>query len=143
MGIIKGKTAIKVFKSFPVLKRKAYWSNHFWSRGYCSSTIGLDEGKIKKYVKYQDEYKGRKISSNWEQTSKFAGAPMGAIQSHLLRRRIIYFFTSLVGRAAPEAHKPLFGFRVFFPIVIYAFYKWEGGDLYPIYGHLLCLKITL
>ena len=56
MGIIKGKTAIKVFKSFPVLKRKPYWSNHFWSRGYCSSTICLDEEKIKKYVKYHDEY---------------------------------------------------------------------------------------
>ena len=56
MGIIKGKTAIKVFKSFPVLKKKPYWGNHFWSRGYCSSTIGLDEEKIKKYVKYQDEH---------------------------------------------------------------------------------------
>ena len=56
MGIIKRKTAIKVFKSFPVLKRKPYWSNHFWFRGYCSSTICLDEEKIKKYVKYQDEY---------------------------------------------------------------------------------------
>ena len=25
MGIVKGKTAIKVFKSFPVLKKKPYW----------------------------------------------------------------------------------------------------------------------
>lgn len=56
MGILKGKTAIKVFKSFPVLKKKPYWGNHFWSRGYCSSTIGLDEEKIKKYVKYQDDH---------------------------------------------------------------------------------------
>ncbi len=55
MGIIKGKTAIKVFKSFPGLKKKPYWGNHFWSRGNCSSTIGLDEEKIKKYVKYQEE----------------------------------------------------------------------------------------
>jgi putative transposase len=56
MGMVKGKTAIKVFKSFPVLKKKPYWGNHFWSRGYCSSTIGLDEEKIKKYVKYQEEH---------------------------------------------------------------------------------------
>ncbi len=55
MGVIKGKTAIKVFKSFPGLRKKPYWGNHFWSRGYCSSTIGLDEEKIKKYVKYQEE----------------------------------------------------------------------------------------
>jgi putative transposase len=30
----------------PALKRKPYWGNHFWSRGYCVSTIGLDENKI-------------------------------------------------------------------------------------------------
>jgi putative transposase len=55
MGILKGKTAIKILSSFPGLKKKPYWGNHFWSRGYCSSTIGLDEDKIRKYVKYQEE----------------------------------------------------------------------------------------
>ncbi len=55
MGILKGKTAIKIFKSFPGLKVKPYWGNHFWSRGYCSSTVGLDEEKIRKYVKHQEQ----------------------------------------------------------------------------------------
>jgi len=55
MGMLKCKTAIKFFKSYPGLKRKPYWGNHFWSRGYCVSTIGLDENKIRKYVKYQEE----------------------------------------------------------------------------------------
>ena len=55
MGMLKGKTAIKLFKSFPALKKKPYWGNHFWSRGYCVSTIGLDETKIRKYVKYQED----------------------------------------------------------------------------------------
>ena len=55
MGILKGKTAIKLFKSYPALKRKPYWGNHFWSRGYCVSTVGLDEKKIRRYVKYQEE----------------------------------------------------------------------------------------
>jgi putative transposase len=59
MGILKGKTAIKLFKSFPGLKKKPYWGNHFWSRGYCSSTIGLDEDKVRKYVKYQEEQEKR------------------------------------------------------------------------------------
>ena len=54
MGILKGKTAIKIFKSYPQLKNKPYWGNHFWSRGYCVDTVGLDEDKIKKYVKYQE-----------------------------------------------------------------------------------------
>ncbi len=55
MGILKMKTAISLFKNYPVLKKKPYWSNHFWSRGYCVSTVGLDEEKIRRYVKYQEE----------------------------------------------------------------------------------------
>ena len=51
----KRKTAIKIFKSYPGLKKKPYWGNHFWSKGYCVDTIGLDEEKIKKYVKYQED----------------------------------------------------------------------------------------
>lgn len=59
MGIIKRKTAIMIFKSFPGLKQRPYWSNHFWSRGYCSSTVGIDEEQIIKYVKYQEEQERR------------------------------------------------------------------------------------
>ena len=55
MGLLKGKTAIKLFKSFPAFKQKPYWGNHFWSRGYCVSTVGLDENKIRRYVKYQEK----------------------------------------------------------------------------------------
>lgn len=55
LGLIKGKTAIKLFKNFPAFKQKPYWGNHFWSRGYCVSTVGLDEDKIRRYVKYQEK----------------------------------------------------------------------------------------
>ena len=55
MGMLKGKTSIKIFKSLPILKKKPYWGNHFWSIGYCVSTIGLDETKIIKYVQYQED----------------------------------------------------------------------------------------
>src|SRR4030042_4205115 len=55
MGTIKGKLAIKIFQSFAGLKKKPYWGNHFWSRGYCSSTVGLNEEQVRKYVKYQEE----------------------------------------------------------------------------------------
>ena len=53
MGILKGKIAIKLFKTYPSLKQKPYWGNHFWSRGYFVSTVGLDEEMIKRYVKHQ------------------------------------------------------------------------------------------
>lgn len=55
MGIVKGKTAIKIFKSYPQLKMRPYWGNHFCSRGYCVDTIGLDEEKIRKYVRNQEK----------------------------------------------------------------------------------------
>ena len=55
MGTLKGKTAIKIFKSYPQLRVKPYWGNHFWAKGYCVDTVGLDEEKIKKYVKYQED----------------------------------------------------------------------------------------
>jgi putative transposase len=55
MGILKGKTAIAVFEKVKGLRKKPYWGNHFWSRGYCVTTVGLDEDKIRRYVKYQEE----------------------------------------------------------------------------------------
>lgn len=54
MGTLKGKLAIKLFKSYPGLKKRPYWGNHFWARGYFVSTIGLDEDVIRRYVKYQE-----------------------------------------------------------------------------------------
>ena len=55
LGILKGKTAIKLLKSYPGMRKKPYWGNHFWSRGYCVNTIGLEEEKIRRYVKYQEQ----------------------------------------------------------------------------------------
>ena len=55
MGTLKGKLAIKLFKSYPNLKKKPYWGNHFWARGYFVSTVGLDEEMIRKYVKHQEK----------------------------------------------------------------------------------------
>ena len=52
VGFLKGKSAIKIFDMHLELKKR-YWGRHFWSKGYCVSTVGLDEEKIKKYVKWQ------------------------------------------------------------------------------------------
>jgi len=51
MGTLKGRTAIRVFNKFRHLKHRPYWGNHFWARGYCVDTVGLDAEKIRKYVK--------------------------------------------------------------------------------------------
>lgn len=55
VGTLKGRTAIRVFNKFRELKRKPYWGNHFWAKGYCVDTVGLDEEKIRKYVRYQEK----------------------------------------------------------------------------------------
>ncbi len=54
LGILKGRTAIRIFNKFKHLKQRPYWGNHFWSKGYCVDTVGLDEEMIKKYVRYQE-----------------------------------------------------------------------------------------
>ena len=59
MGFLKGKLAIKVMKSYPRLRKKPYWGNHFWARGYFVNTVGLNEDLIRRYVKYQEEQERR------------------------------------------------------------------------------------
>jgi len=55
VGTVKGRTAIRILNQFQELKQKPYWGNHFWARGYCVDTVGLDEEKIRKYVRYQEK----------------------------------------------------------------------------------------
>ena len=54
MGFLKGKLSIRLFQRYERLGRH-YWGRHLWSRGYCVSTIGLDEEKIRKYVQWQKQ----------------------------------------------------------------------------------------
>ena len=52
MRRIKGRTSSKLFEEFPHIKKR-YWGRHFWAKGYCVSTVGLDEEQIRKYVRWQ------------------------------------------------------------------------------------------
>ena len=54
MGYLLGKLALRLFSRYEKLGRR-YWGRHLWSRGYCVSTIGLDEEKIRLYVKWQQQ----------------------------------------------------------------------------------------
>ena len=58
-GIVKGRTAIRVFNKYRDLKKKPYWGNHFWTEGYCVDTVGLNSEMIRKYVQYQEEHERR------------------------------------------------------------------------------------
>ncbi len=53
MGYLKGKLAIRIFQRYERLG-KQFWGRHLWGRGYCVSTIGIDEQRIREYVRWQE-----------------------------------------------------------------------------------------
>lgn len=55
VGMVKGRTAIRVLQRFKELRTNPNWGNHFWTKGYCVDTVGLDLEKIQAYVRYQDK----------------------------------------------------------------------------------------
>ncbi len=61
MGYLKGKLALRLFQRYEKLGKR-YWGRHIWSRGYCVSTVGLDEEKIRLYVRWQEQ-KEKEIES--------------------------------------------------------------------------------
>lgn len=48
MGLLKGKLATGLFKSYPRLRQKPYWLGHFWRRGYFVNTVGINEEQIRR-----------------------------------------------------------------------------------------------
>ena len=54
IGFLKGKSAVLIHRK--ILRTKRVSGLHFWSRGYCISTVGLDEAKIRKYIKDQEHH---------------------------------------------------------------------------------------
>ena len=58
--------------------KKRYWGRHFLAKGYCVSTIGLDEEQTRKYGRWQLEKKIRpSINSNYGRKSSLTllGSP--------------------------------------------------------------------
>lgn len=53
MGVLKGRTAIRLFNKFPYLRKKKLWGNHFWQRGYFVDSVGANEEIIRRYVRHQ------------------------------------------------------------------------------------------
>ena len=53
VGYVKGKSAIWVARATG--NRRNFVGQSFWARGYCVSTVGLDEETIRAYVRSQEE----------------------------------------------------------------------------------------
>ena len=53
IGLLKGKSASEVM-SFGSQNTKMVRGRQFWARGYCVSTVGLDEHTIREYIRNQE-----------------------------------------------------------------------------------------
>ncbi len=58
VGYLKGKSAIQIHREWLGVK-KGLTGKNFWSRGYCVSTVGLDEKTVREYVRNQEEHDKR------------------------------------------------------------------------------------
>jgi putative transposase len=54
VGKIKANTSREIRRKFAYVK-KMYWRNEFWSPGFFSSTVGINEEVIKRYVEFQEK----------------------------------------------------------------------------------------
>jgi len=53
IGYLKGKSAIWIARMSG--RQRNFTGQSFWARGYCVSTIGLNEETIREYIKRQEE----------------------------------------------------------------------------------------
>ena len=53
VGFLKGKSAVRIHRV--LLGERRMTGLHFWSSGYCVSTVGLDERTIREYIRQQEK----------------------------------------------------------------------------------------
>ena len=64
IGFIKGKSAVLIHRK--VLKKTKVAGLHFWARGYCVSTVGLDEQTVRKYIREQDQLEKQQLELDFD-----------------------------------------------------------------------------
>ncbi len=64
IGFLKGKSAVRIHRN--LMGNRRVTGLHFWSRGYCVSTVGLDEDAIRKYIREQEKLEKRQMEFDFE-----------------------------------------------------------------------------
>ena len=64
IGYIKGKSAVRIHRA---MGNKRVTGLHFWSTGYCVSTVGLDEETIKEYIRNQEKFELNQLELNYKE----------------------------------------------------------------------------
>ena len=58
VGRLKGKSAIRIHREY-LGRVRNFTGLHFWARGYCVSTVGLEEEMIRTYIRNQEQQEQR------------------------------------------------------------------------------------
>ena len=58
VGFLKGKSAIRIHREY-LGRQRNFTGFHFWAKGYCVSTVGIEEQVIRDYIRHQEEEEKR------------------------------------------------------------------------------------
>ena len=64
IGFLKGKSAVRIHRE--LLHERRMTGLHFWAAGYWVSTVGLDETRVRQYIRQQDEQDRRQGELKFE-----------------------------------------------------------------------------
>ena len=53
IGFLEGKSAVRIHRD--LLHERRMTGLQFWATGYCVSTVGLDEERIRRYIREQEK----------------------------------------------------------------------------------------
>ena len=62
IGFLKGRSAVRIHRE--LLRERRMTGLHFWATRYCVSTIGLDEARVRQYVREQEAWERRQDELN-------------------------------------------------------------------------------
>jgi putative transposase len=64
IGFLKGKSAVRIHREY--LHERRMTGLHFWAAGYCVSTVGLDEARVRQYIREQEKLDNRQGEFEFE-----------------------------------------------------------------------------
>ena len=68
IGFLKGKSAIRIHRQYERSER--VYGMHFWAVGYCVSTVGLNEERIRRYIREQEKLETGQNALDFEEEDK-------------------------------------------------------------------------
>jgi putative transposase len=64
IGFLKGKNAVRIHRE--LLHERRMTGLHFWAAGSCVSTGGLDEARVRQYIREQEQLESRQGELDFE-----------------------------------------------------------------------------